>query len=77
MEKQNNSSIIFITFLFCFGLSLVTVISFFIAFFNGYKTPFIFINWYGEAIPEFIILMIIMPFILYGLWLSYKEVKKR
>lgn len=75
MRKQTKSSIIFTTFLFTFGLSLVTVITFMIAFFNGYEAPFVFINLYGEAIPEFIILVVLIPIMLYGLWLSYKDVK--
>ncbi len=67
--------IIFISFLLSMSLGLVTVITFMIAFFNGYETPFVFINNYGEAIPEFVMLIIIMIVICYGLYLSGKDIK--
>lgn len=50
------------------ALSMTTLIMFFSAFLNESKSMKIYINRYGEAIPELYALIVGIPFMLYFIW---------
>lgn len=75
MKVKSESFIIFCALFLSFGLSLSMFLTFLWAFFHGYRA-WVTVNDYGEAYPELVMFLVLMPLIVYGLVLSYKKIKK-
>lgn len=61
--------------LFSYGLTLLMIVIWFIAFQNGNRV-ILDINSIGEAIPELILWIVFIPLFIYGAFLTFKDLYK-
>jgi hypothetical protein len=73
MDKLHKNLVVFMSLLLSTGLSFVMFFVFLVAFFNGFRVR-VLVNEFGEAHVELVMLLVLMPFICFGTYLSYKNI---
>ncbi|OGM01680.1 hypothetical protein A3K72_00665 [Candidatus Woesearchaeota archaeon RBG_13_36_6] len=75
MDTRLRKILIFLSSLIGFAFSLILFITFVYAFFFNDFYFCALINLYGEALLELVLFIILIPFLLFGLYLNYIEIK--